>query len=586
MQDLFGYYSHDRNSTSLWRFIGIKKLNICKALVLSIAFHFTLGLALYLSAQFSSDLVKSNNQGKSLFDVIAQSRHAISNPQGMDGRDLVQIGEYAELLKRIKIQNSSLSKEEVFQITDTMIESLITMKKEQSNLGLSTDESEEEQLSDDLEDAKLKSGTRIFKAPPSPGNNEIRFNVLEKDKSEEFNKLSEKITAVKEDFTYSGERVRINLIGGGFKIVPAGYFFRDSPYEELLAQGANLFYVITGFPSIYKKTAQTKKLDKDRNPVEQNILDLKQLDVFLVEKSSQDSDYQAVDMVSQELESKKKYMNDQEINQILDDLMTLPELEQIEKFKTDFLEGNEIDDQTLFKLTQEFTGNNLSSMMFDISDVTSAFDYMEEIYFNKALDHSFYEFWLSDPNSRIGVEFLLCLADHIRFEGNGLFYLQKAYKEASDFLSQKYHRTEIFNKRQKCFIIKEIYDELVRQLPSLGFRSIDEVLSYYQEVEKGVYNLVLELGEEARNIGLYELGRQAWNQEQYIEALDYWNIIDDSYSTKSLEGIRRVVSQNQEQSQIILGINSSLNWNIDEEQRDFIIRLVTFGKWKNRYKKK
>lgn len=585
MQDLFGYYFHERNPTHLWRFIDLKKLNIFKALILSIMFHFTLGLVLYISTQFSSDFVKSNKQEKTLFDVIAKSKNAVSIPRDLNENDLIQLDGYAELLKRIKIQNSSLTKDEIVQLTDTMIESLIALQKKQNNLGLSTEESEERQLSYDLENAKLKSGTRLFKAPSAPGNNEIKFNVLDKDKSEEFDKLSERITAVKEDFTYSGERVRIDLIGGGFEIVPAGYFFRDSPYEELLAQGANLFYVITGFPSIYKKTAKTKKLDRDRNPAEKKTLDPNQYGVFLIERSTKVSDYSDLETVTHKSESNKKFMDDREIGQILDDLMILTELEQVEKFKRDYLDGNEIDDQSLIKLTQKFTGNNLNSMMFEISDVTSAFDYIEEIYFNKALDHFFYEFWLRNPSSKVGVEFLLCLANHIKIEKNGLFFLQKAYKEARGFLSQKYHRAEMFNKKQKCFVIKEIYDELIGQLPTLGFRTIDEVLNYYHEIEKGVYNLVLELGEEARNVGLYELGMQAWNQEQYLEALDHWNNIDDSYSTKSLESIRRVIAQNQEPYQTILDINSSLNRNIDRVHRDFIIRLVQFGKWKNRYKK-
>ena len=143
----------------------------------------------------------------------------------------------------------------------------------------------------------------------------------------------------------------------------------------------------------------------------------------------------------------------------------------------------------------------------------------------------------------------------------------------------------MFNKSQKCFVIKDVYEDLVRKLPALGFHSIEQVLAYYQDVEKSVYNLLLDLGEEAKNIGLFELGRLAWENEQHLEALEFWENIENSYSTKSLQDIRRVVSRNLNLPQTILDINSSLNWYVEKEQRDFIIRLVQFGKWKNRYKK-
>ncbi len=125
----------------------------------------------------------------------------------------------------------------------------------------------------------------------------------------------------------------------------------------------------------------------------------------------------------------------------------------------------------------------------------------------------------------------------------------------------------------------------MRNLPSLGFSSMEQVLAYYQDVERGVYNLLLDLGEEAKNIGLYELGRFAWENEQYLEALKHWKNIENSYSTKSLQDIRRVISQNLELNQTVLFINSSLNWYSESVQSAFIARLTQYGKWQNRYKK-
>lgn len=585
MQDLFADFLLENNPIPLIKLFRNNRFMIFKAVLISLFFHFTLGLVLFLSSDFSSDLAKYTNQEKSLFDVIAQSKQTGSLPQGMSEEMLTQIKEYEDLLKKIIIQDSSLEKDDISQLTNSLVESLIALQKGYVSLEPSDADSREDQIFKKIKDSELDSGIKLFIAPLAPGKNEIKFSVLTKDKSEAFNKLSDKLTAEKEDFIYSGQRVRINIPNGGFKIVPEGYFFRDSPYEELLALGADLFYIVTGFPSIYKKTKQIKKIAEDRNSVENIFLDLKKFDVFLVEKTIQGKDVTISDAATQKTESKKTHIDEREIDQILNDLMTLPELEQLEKFQTDYLDKNEIDDQSLTELTHEFTRNNLSTLMFDISDITSAFDYIEEIYFNKTLDHIFYKIWLKTPSSKIGVEFLLCMASHIRFEKNGLYYLQKAYKGACDFLSQTYNRTEMFNKRQKSFVIKDLYDDLLKKLPLLGFHSMEQVLAFYQEVEIGVYNLIIDLDEEAKNIGLFERGRHAWDNEQYLEALEHWKNIDDSYSTKNLQDIRRVISQNLELPQIILDINSSLNWYSESEQREFIARLVQFGKWKNRYKK-
>ena len=556
-----------------------------KALLISLFFHFTLGIGLILSSVFCSDLDKSKKQEKSLFDVMSKSKNSAPLTQDMKSGLLASLIEYEDILKKIKIQDSSLNHDEIYQLTDNLIDTLSSLQKGHVSLEPSEPDSREEQIYEKVEGADLDSGTKLFKAPSAPGKDEIKFSALKKDKSEAFNKLANRITTEKEDFTYSGQRVRIDILGGRFKIVPEGYFFRDSPYEEILALGADLFYIVTGFPSIYKKSEQTNKKKEDKNAAGYRYLDLVELDVFLVERVSQGQTSTASDAETQKLGFKKIAIDERKISHILDDLMILPEMEQLEKFQTDYLDTQDIENQSLIELTQEFTRNNLSTIMFDISEITSAFDYIEEIYFNKELDHFFYNIWLKNPTSKIGLEFLLCMAYHIRFEKNGLHFLHSAYAEANDYLSQKYTRTEMFNKSQKCFVIKDVYEDLVRKLPALGFHSIEQVLAYYLDVEKSVYNLLLDLGEEAKNIGLFELGRLAWENEQHLEALEFWENIENSYSTKSLQDIRRVVSRNLNLPQTILDINSSLNWYVEKEQRDFIIRLVQFGKWKNRYKK-
>ena len=584
MAYMFEDYIPDKNPLFVAKFLKNQRYNLHKAVLVSLFFHFFLGLSLFLTS-VSSGLDKPADKNESLFDVITKNRQTVTLPQDMKDGILANIIRYEDILKKIRIQDSSLNKEDLSQLTNDLIESIMALQKGYTSLAPPAFDFNEERFVDEMEATQLDSGTKIFRAPLAPGKNEIRFNVLDRDTSEAFNRLSERITAVKEDFIFSGQRVRIENLEEGFKIVPAGYFFRDSPYEEILALGADLFYVVTGFPSVYKKTERADKAEKNKKTAEIKLLDLSSLKVFLIEEISQIQTASISDEGIRRSGAEEIHINEEKISQILDDLMVLPELEQLGKFQSDYLDRADIESESLAKLTREFTRNNLSTMMFDISEITSAFDYLEEIYFNKELDHFFYNIWLTNPTSTIGVEFLLCIADHIRFERNGLDFLHRAYEEAKDFLSQKYQRTEMFNKKQKCFVIKEIYESLVSQLPDLGFYSMEQVLDHYVEIERGIYNLLLDLSEESKNIALFELGRLAWNDELHSDALELWKDIDDSYSTRSLADIRRILSLDFSLPQTIFAIDSSFNWYVEREQRDFISRLVQFKKWQNRYKR-
>ena len=91
MQNLFSDFLLERHTNPLIRLFKNQGINIYKALLISIFFHLTLGLGLFLFSDFSSDLVNSKNKEKSLFDVIVQSKYLGSPPQGMSEEMFTQM---------------------------------------------------------------------------------------------------------------------------------------------------------------------------------------------------------------------------------------------------------------------------------------------------------------------------------------------------------------------------------------------------------------------------------------------------------------------------------------------------------------
>jgi hypothetical protein len=177
----------------------------------------------------------------------------------------------------------------------------------------------------------------------------------------------------------------------GIKYIPIEYYFRESPFEEILAQGTSLFYIIRGFPVVNVEDEKIEPAEpEDKQPA---IHQEKGFSViYLTGLTPPAQGFQEPDKTERIL---FEFSGDKErqIQQILDGLMAFPEEDQFSYFSEKYLETFDPDSEDLAELTHEFIYNNLCNVIIVIDSISSAFDFIEELYFSKPLDFLFLDHW-------------------------------------------------------------------------------------------------------------------------------------------------------------------------------------------------
>jgi hypothetical protein len=265
-----------------------------------------------------------------------------------------------------------------------------------------------------------------------------------------------------------------------------------------------------------------------------------------------------------------------------DDFLVLPEEQQFLYFRANYLEKYDLGSEDLAYLTRRFTYKNLNNIIIPISEISSAFDYLEELYYNKPLEQQFLKFWRDYPHTQIGAQFLLTLASHYEFEKRGVEYLYGAYDEAKRYLRQKYKVSEVFNKKTKCYVIQKMFEKLHRKLQERGYGSVEEVSRKYVEEQIKIYDIVIAMGGESRNNGLYDLGCLYWDLNLRDLAIDTWAQIDESYESTALDSIQETLSWLNDEENAHTMIDNILSWHATKGVDKRLKRLLDLGKWKAR----
>jgi len=343
-------------------------------------------------------------------------------------------------------------------------------------------------------------------------------------------------------FAYGREQVRVETDTGN-KYVPSVFFFRDSPHKKIATAGAGQFLVVKGFPAIQQPTLAPTAAKRD-----------------------------------------KFTSSDLAIQEILDELMQYPEAKQIDVLQQQYLERYDLNSKDLVILTQQFFKQNLGRVFFDLGDVSSAYDYLEEVHFKTPLVKDLHDFWRRYPTSRIGIEFLLALAEQYAFERRALEFLYKAYDDAVAFVERRILKAEIYDKKAKSSVIKNLYLGLNKKLPRIGYASQKEVLDKYTTEEKKIYAMIAKMEGDIKNIGLYKLGALYWRLSSYDSALQTWDKTDSSFKENiALEEIRDVQAKFQNSKKIRIQIDAILEWHAIKDNAALMERLIKFGRWKKRY---
>jgi hypothetical protein len=587
-KELFWVYQSDPPLlTSLFKKI-IKKIRrrsttFSFAIFLSFFIHMVLvGFLYFLQSSASISREKAvEDDYKAFAQAFSEMKDTALGEESMD--ELFSGLDKKDLLRILEGKNWpywKLGKKEKVEFYKRLISSYSRLKTQKEAGGQESDVT----IDDFLEFLKkesrfeLNSGDKVIVSEPIPGKQNLRFYTLTKEKREKLKYLRKHEKREREYAEVKRNQVRVET-ETGIRYIPAEYYFRQSPYEEILAHGANLFYIVEGFP-VLKKHVVSRLKDKTRRSHFPEVTG----DDFMVIVLNEIQLEPESSPRPRPLQKEVFRLSGEQIEQALDGLMNLSENDQFWYFYEKYLKRYDANKGDLARFTREFLYNNLSNVIIVIEPVSAAFDFIEELYYNNPLDIFYPSFWEENPDTETGVEFLVCLAAHYDFERRCLVYLFDAYEEAEKLLNKKYYRRNAFNKKAKAYVVKEVYEELIWELKRRGYKSMEEVLERYRNEQMKIYRMIIEMGGSTKDRGLFALGRFFWDEGMYELALEKWDKIDESYPSKTFQRIMIILANFDDLDKIVPQVDGILNWESNQSSKYLLKRLLKYHRWKNRSK--
>lgn len=543
------------------------------AVYLSVALHsiiFVIFSLSVLSSPSASTAILSNQ--RALFRAVEEDTGLThSQEKGL-----------TELLKGFDISGFNLSEDDKKQLYKKLIASYTLIKDSAME-----EEASREITRDDLlrfmrqqGGIGLKSGKKVIPSISAEEKRQAKLNVLTKPVVKDLQSL-QKFPAKDMDYYVSRGNVWVRS-PSGTKIIPTQYFFKESPYEQILAQGVHLFTIVEGFPVLEAKPLPSIRY-VDMMP--ESLFQEKAGRGFQVVLLSGFSD--SIDWMLSEKQDDCENLEispafEEHFDKFCDEFLILSEEQQFLYFREKYLEKYDPNSEDLAYLTGRFFHRNLNNIIIPVSAISSAFDYLEELYFNKPLESQFVRFWQDYPDTLVGARVLLTLASHYDFERRAIAYLYDAYDGAKRYLRQKYKVAEVYDKETKCYVIQDIFEKLDRELRERGYGSAEEAMQKYVAEEIKIYDMVIAMGGESRNDGLYDLAGLYWDLGLRDLAVDTWAQIDDTYESEALDSIREALTWLDEPRKAYTLIDNILSWHATKGVGQRLKRLLDLGKWKAR----
>jgi hypothetical protein len=524
---------------------------------------------------------------KSIISAIAQMK-VQPEDQGIPQRKISEIdeAEILELLTQTPLFASNIGEEERNELAKKLMEGYFQLKNSNPAAGVLPRISLRDILDflKDQKDMGLSAGGGFY----SPG----RFSDASGPVYYKINKSFERqLRFLRRLERYEKEGIPV-LAGmvtvaseGGRKDVPAEYYFRDCPYDQILARGASLFYTISGFPSLGEETSAVPARQGTEESASQSTLYRGYLVLYIIRTTKPAPSLWAP------LESRPPLkMADARVQDTLDNLIELAEDRQLGVFVETYLMKYDPDDEGLAALTREFVYQNLSSVFVLDDPFSAAFDFLEELFYNKELQGYFISFWEENPRTKTGAEFLLILASLYDFERRAAAYLFDSYDIAKKILDGDSRFQRAFNQKAKALVIKEICQEFVREIGERGIASEQDVLQEYRNEQSKIYQLLLEMGGGPRDRALYAWGRLCWDEGMYGVALQKWGEISDTFAFKTYQEIKHLFTVYDKISipvfadyqALVPRINKIFERESAENNNLLLKRLMKYDKWKKR----
>jgi hypothetical protein len=368
---------------------------------------------------------------------------------------------------------------------------------------------------------------------------------------------------------------------------PAGvneeYYYRSVPYERILAMGSRLFFAAEGFPAL-KVSDKASGADGGTSSDSADKLPLgreggPRFIVIFLRSAEADAGirtpYRRIPLD----------LTEENISRILDSLMELDEDEQVQTFDRDYLRKYDPDDPVLAKLTGEFIYKNLGTVFILGDDLSTGFDFLEQLYYRKRSMNRFLSAWRRSPRSLTGEEILFYLAAFLDFERRTVMRLKDAQDLAQSVLSGGVRGLRVFDDKAKAYVCREVYRDFTAKILRNGYMTQDAVIEKYRREEIGVYEKLTAVEGMTRNRALFNLGCFYWDEKKSDLAIRAWEGIDPSFSTGRLARIRKMMARmksgtgTKEQAS---SIDAVLQEGDGSNRQELLNRMTKFHRWAKR----
>lgn len=361
--------------------------------------------------------------------------------------------------------------------------------------------------------------------------------------------------------------------------VPREYLLRDCPYAEILARGPRLFTVFDGFPDLGDLNGSSSPGAGDRSVVRpyDGAPSPRPAGVMLLTvRPSFSGEAQRPPVLS---------LPPAERGRILDELMTMDEPDQLEAFKTRYLEVYDPGRGDLAALAREFFYSNLNGVFVVTDPVTSAFDAVEGIHLRRPVYEVYSTYGRRWLKNETGAALLFNLASSYDFERRTLEALFAAGDEARRILSGSDAVPGKHLPRLKAYVISGLSEE-VAELAGRMRLSLEALSALYLRRQEEIYRHLAGLGGEIMNRALYDWGRLDWERGRYEDAYGKWRRADRTCVVPS-RTFRRILGlidrYDITKSATALGdVGTFLSSEESLDKQALLARHQKFGTWKKR----
>lgn len=362
-----------------------------------------------------------------------------------------------------------------------------------------------------------------MEALPATFSGKIEIHKIKKEELDLLNRMVKRQFPEKTKYFSNGRMISVTTEDGPEE-VPSEYYYRSSPYRQIISLGGYLFSIIR--ERIMSEKSEYRKSTSRAVNLPGTHLTLqpgRSFQVVFISEPSSAWDKQ---------NSMKQPLRESEIKKILDGLMLLNINEQIYVFKKEYLESYNWDSDELARLTRSFLFNNLNGVFFGLDSLSSTFDAVEELYYKRPIYDFFAELSELFPGTRTNAEIRFYLASTLDFEQRTLKRLLESAGEIEDVMSGRKKPASVFQPEIKAFVVKQVYQDFYRLSKKLHI-SIDEIWDWYLRRQEQFYAELTEYGGQTRNRALYNWGRLLWTTGQHKQAIKKWDCLDPCFPIPS-----------------------------------------------------